>query len=260
VSTEAIPWLQLKLNLPGSGLPVPEMRQKLAENWQSVGKLLATLGRYITGSGINFLVSLGNMVLKPVVGFYLLRDWDDLMARLLHMLPRAWHETVESLAGECDSVIGAFLRGQFLVMLALGVIYAVGLSIVGLELALLIGLVAGIASVVPYLGTFVGVVAGLAAALVQFQDWKAMAWVALVFAVGQVVEGYILTPNLVGDRIGLHPVAVIFAILAGGQLAGFIGVLIALPMAAVVLVFLRHIDEYYKDSALYNTGGRDDGD
>ena len=255
----AVPWVQHKLHLPQQQLPILGVTEKLAENWQSVGKVVAGVGAYITGSGINFLVSLGNLVLIPVVAFYLLRDWDKLKPKALSLLPLNWQPGVADLFEECDEVIGAFLRGQFLVMLALGCIYATGLWTVGLELAFLIGVVAGLASVVPYLGTFVGLMSASAAAVVQFQDWSVLLWVGLVFAVGQMIEGYLLTPNLVGDRIGLHPVAVIFAILAGGQLAGFVGILVALPVAAVIMVLLRHVHRYYKDSDLYGEAKSADG-
>jgi predicted PurR-regulated permease PerM len=251
LATVAVPWVQHKLDLPREQLPMLGMKEKLAENWQSVGKLVASAGAYVTGSGINFMVSLGNLVLIPVVAFYLLRDWDKLMPRALNLLPRNWQADVSGLFEECDEVIGAFLRGQFLVMMALGGIYAAGLWIVGLELAFLIGVVAGLASVVPYLGAFVGILAAGIAALVQFQDWNILLWVGLVFGVGQMIESYLLTPVLVGDRIGLHPVAVIFAILAGGQLAGFVGILVALPVAAVIKVFLSHVRDYYMDSDVY---------
>ncbi len=247
----AIPWVQHQLDLPQQELPILGVKQKLAENWQSVGKLVASSGAYLTGSGINFLVALGNLVLVPVVAFYLLRDWDRLMPKALNLLPVSWQAGVAELFDECDEVIGAFLRGQFLVMLALGCMYSAGLWIVGLDLAILIGAVAGLASIVPYLGVFVGVLCAAVAAMVQFQEWSVLFWVGLVFAIGQMIEGYVLTPNLVGDRIGLHPVAVIFAILAGGQLAGFVGILVALPVAAVILVFLRHVRDYYMDSDVY---------
>ncbi len=251
ISSVGFPWLQERLDLPPEVQPMLTMKQQLAENWQSVGRMIAEAWRYVTGSGINLLVSLGNMVLIPVVAFYLLRDWDKLLPKVLALLPMHWQDTALQLARECDEVTGAFLRGQFLVMLGLGAIYATGLWLIGLDLAFLIGTVAGLASIVPYLGTAVGIVSASVAAVMQFQEWNILIWVGLVFGVGQMIEGYLLTPNLVGDRIGLHPVAVIFAILAGGQLAGFTGVLLALPVAAVIMVFLRHLDDYYKDSEFY---------
>ena len=245
------PWLQVNLGLPEQSQPAQKVRETLAENWQSVGKIVANVIRYVSGSGLNFLILMGNLVLIPVVAFYLLRDWDKLMPRMLHLLPLHWQDKAMNLAVESDEVIGAFMRGQFLVMLALGFIYSVGLWLVGLDLAILIGTLAGLASVVPYLGAAVGIIAATIATVLQFPGWDTLPWVALVFMVGQSIEGYVLTPMLVGDRIGLHPVAVIFAILACGQLAGFIGILLALPIAAVVMVFLRHIHEYYTDSDFY---------
>ena len=260
LSEVVLPWFQQRLNLPEQALPALKVKQTLAENWQTVGRMLATVGRYVTGSGLNFLVSLGNLVLIPVVAFYLLRDWDKLMPRVLALLPLDWQGKARELAVECDEVTGAFLRGQFMVMLGLGAIYAVGLWLIGLELAILIGTLAGLASIVPYLGAVVGILAASVAAVWQFQDWNILLWVGLVFTVGQMIESYLLTPTLVGDRIGLHPVAVIFAILAGGQLAGFTGVLVALPVAAVVMVFLRHIHDYYTDSDFYSGSERLDDD
>ena len=251
LSQSVIPALQERLGLPEQTLPALTVKQTLAENWQSVAKMVASVGRYVTGSGVNFLAFLGNLVLIPVVAFYLLRDWDEVMSRVLRLMPLQWQAQVRTLATGCDEVIGAFLHGQFLVMLGLGIIYAVGLRLLGLELAFLIGSIAGLASIVPYLGTAVGIIAASIAAVMQFQEWGILIWVAVVFSIGQMIEGYLLTPNLVGDRIGLHPVVVIFAILAGGQLAGFTGVLLALPVAAVIMVFLRHIHEYYTDSEFY---------
>jgi len=143
------------------------------------------------------------------------------------------------------------MRGQLLIMFLLGCIYALGLSIMGLDLALLIGMLAGLASLVPYLGFIVGILAACIAAVLQFQEPLPLLYVFLVFGFGQLLEGSVMTPMLVGDRIGLHPVAVIFAILAGGQLFGFVGVLLALPIAAVIMVFVRHIYDRYKDSHYY---------
>jgi predicted PurR-regulated permease PerM len=253
-----LPWLRGALDLPEEVAPRLAVTQTITENWQSVGKLLAAAGRYISGSSMNLFISIGNMVLIPVVAFYLLRDWDRLVPRVMQLLPRDWQGRAEGLTGECDEVIGAFLRGQFMVMLALGGIYSLGLVIIGLDLAVLIGTIAGLASVVPYLGFIVGIVAAAVAAFIQFQELSALIGVAVVFGIGQLIESYLLTPNLVGDRIGMHPVAVIFVILAGGQLAGFVGVLLALPVGAVVLVLMRHVDDYYKASEFYGGEEQDE--
>ena len=158
------------------------------------------------------------------------------------------------LARESDEVLGAFLRGQLSVMVVLGVIYGAGLWIAGLSVGPLIGMIAGLISFVPYLGAITGVMMGLVAAIVQYQDWQHVVYVAIVFAVGQTLEGYVLVPRLVGEKIGLHPVAVIFAVLAGGELFGFVGVLLALPVASVVMVVLRYAHERYTASELYNAG------
>ena len=247
----AVPWLQQRLDLPGERLPQLDWSGQLADNWQSVGKATASTLKKITGSGANLLLGLANLALVPVVAFYLMRDWNLLVDRALHILPRAWQDNTATIAREADEVVGAFLRGQFLVMLALGLIYSTGLWLVGLQLALLLGVIAGLASIVPYLGFLVGIVASLVAAYAQFQDWSVLLWVGVVFGVGQAIESMVLTPVLVGDRIGLHPVAVIFALMAGGQLAGFVGVVLALPVAAVIMVFLRHTLAHYRSSDLY---------
>ena len=183
--------------------------------------------------------------------FFFLRDWDLFVGRIGALIPRDHYETVRRLAGESDAVLGGFLRGQLLVMLILGVLYAVGLWAVGLNLGVLIGVVAGLLTFVPYLGPASIIVFGGIAALVQFGDWPHLAGVAAVFTVGQIIESYWLTPKLVGDRIGLHPMAVIFAVMAGGTLFGFLGMLLALPVAAVVNVLLRYAHERYTQSQLY---------
>lgn len=259
VTGSVLPWMRSALDLPPEAVPALEVKQTLTQNWQSVGKLLAAVGRYVTSSGANLLLSLGNLVLIPVVAFYMLRDWDRLTPKALGLLPEDWQDKAEELARECDEVIGAFLRGQFMVMLALGAIYSVGLAIIGLDVAVLIGTMAGLASIVPYLGAIVGIASAAIAAYIQFGELVALVGVAVVFSIGQLIESYLLTPVLVGDRIGLHPVVVIFAVLAGGQLAGFVGVLVGLPVAAVVAVLLRHIKDYYKSTDFYISDERDGG-
>ncbi len=248
----ALPWIQQRFSVPGAQLPQIDWGAQLADNWQSLGRMTARTLRQITGSGANLLLGIANLALVPVVAFYLMRDWDKLMAKVLAMFPRAWQDRVAYMVGEADEVVGAFIRGQLVVMAALGMIYSVGLWLVGVQLALLLGVIAGLASLVPYLGFAVGITASFIAAWAQFGDWTMLLWVALVFGVGQALESMVLTPILVGDRIGLHPVAVIFALMAGGQLAGFVGVLVALPVAAVIMVFARHAVAYYRASELYS--------
>ena len=251
LKTTALPTLQTRFGLDEGIIDVDKFVGIVKAHWKQAGGLAANLVGSISRSGVALAAGLMNLVLIPVIGFYLLRDWDVMVARIADLLPKRMLPVVSRLATESDEVLGAFLRGQFAVMLALGGIYSLGLWFVGLELALLIGMMAGLISFVPYLGSVVGIVVGCLAAIVQFHDLWSLVPVLVVFGVGQILEGMVLTPLLVGDRIGLHPVAVIFAVLAGGQLFGFIGVLLALPVASVVMVLLRHVHDLYKDSDLY---------
>ncbi len=248
----ALPWLQANIGLDADVSSLNEIKKMFTENLGKTTDIAQLLLSQVTASSLAFLGWLANMLLIPVVTFYLLRDWDVLVAKMRRLLPRQNEKLVVQLIGECHEVLGAFMRGQLLVMLALGIVYAVGLTSISLELGLLIGLLAGLASLVPYLGFVVGISAALVAGLFQFGlDPYPIIGIVAVFSIGQALEGMLLTPLLVGDRIGLHPVAVIFAILAGGQLFGFTGVLLALPVAAVIMVFLRHVHELYKDSNMY---------
>ncbi|NWL78157.1 AI-2E family transporter [Pseudomonas taiwanensis] len=258
----ALPWVQVKLGLPGEFWRFDRFKAVISGHLGQTTDFAGTLLASVTASGLAVLAWFGNLLLIPVVGFYLLRDWDLMVAKLRVLLPRNRESFVVGLVGECHEVLGAFLRGQLLVMLALGIIYAAGLMLVGLDLGLLIGLLAGLASIVPYMGFVVGFGAAVIAALFQFGGFELypLLGVVTVFTVGQLLEGMLLTPLLVGDRIGLHPVAVIFAILAGGQLFGFTGVLLALPVAAIIMVLLRHAHDFYKLSDLYgqSSSGPDD--
>ncbi|MEE8058754.1 MAG: AI-2E family transporter [Pseudomonadales bacterium] len=245
------PWLQQRFDLPQANLPVAKFKAVISENWMTGGELLTQLWKPLVGSSMALVAALANLLLIPVVTFYLLRDWDILMGHIGNLLPRSTEQIAVTLGKECDEIIGAFIRGQLLVMLALAIVYSLGLWAVGLDLALILGLTAGLASIVPYMGFIVGIAAASVAAYLQFQALMPLVGVAAVFGLGQLLEGMVLTPLLVGDRIGLHPVAVIFAILAGGQLAGFTGILLALPVAAVIMVLLRHAHRSYKRSDLY---------
>ena len=247
-----LPWLEGKSGLKLQAWFDPgTIFQLIREHWERAGGIAANVIGYVSKSGFLLIAWIANIVLIPVLTFYFLRDWDLLVERIAALVPRDHIATVRRLARESDSVLGAFLRGQFAVMLTLGVLYALGLWAVGLDLGLLIGFIAGLVSFVPYLGPATGVVLGVIAALVQFGDWQHVALVLGVFGIGQLIESYWLTPKLVGDKIGLHPVAVIFAIMAGGQLFGFLGVLLALPVAAVTNVMLRYAHERYRRSSLY---------
>lgn len=236
-----------------NGIDLTILKKAIGENWRSIGGIAGYLVNSISSSGLLIAAWLSNLVLIPVIAFYFMRDWDILVAKIAHLIPRHIEPLVTRLARESDEVLAAFMRGQLLVMACLASIYSVGLWLAGLELALLVGLLAGLVSFVPYLGFIVGVLAAIIAAVMQLQDLSLLIPIAIVFGVGQLIESMILTPLLVGDRIGLHPVAVIFAILVGGQLFGFVGVLIALPVSAVVMVLLRYVYQTYVSSGLYAT-------
>ncbi|HSD16005.1 MAG TPA: AI-2E family transporter [Thermomonas sp.] len=252
----AVPWVEQRTGLQIlSWLDPGRLFQLIRDHWESAGGIAATVLGYVSRSGFALLGWIANIVLLPVLTFFFLRDWDLMIERVGLLIPRAHFDTVARLTRESDAVLGGFLRGQLLVMLILGVLYAVGLSAVGLNLGILIGVVAGLLTFVPYLGPASIVLFGGIAALVQFGDWQHLAGVAVVFTVGQIIESYWLTPKLVGDRIGLHPVAVIFAVMAGGSLFGFLGMLLALPVAAVVNVLLRYAEERYRQSRLYAGDG-----
>ncbi len=190
-------------------------------------------------------------MLIPFLTFFFMRDWDLLVRRAGGLVPRDRIQTVTLLAKESDAVLGSFLRGQFMVMLAMGVFYAVGLWGVGLEVGILIGVLAGLLTFIPYIGPTTVLVGGSIAALVQFGDWQHLVGVLAVWGVGQLLESYVLTPKLVGDRVGLGPVTVIFAVMAGGTLFGFLGMLLALPVASVANVLIRHAHGRYVASRFY---------
>jgi predicted PurR-regulated permease PerM len=232
-------------------LDTQKILDALQANWKEAGGFAATVLARVSKSGMAVVGWVLNLVMIPVVAFYLLRDWDVLVARVHTLIPRSVEPVVSRLARESDDVLGAFLRGQLSVMVTLGAFYGVGLWLVGISVGPLIGMIAGLISFVPYLGAITGVVIGVIAALVQYQDWPHVLLVLGVFAVGQTLEGYVLVPRLVGEKIGLHPVAVMFAVLAGGELFGFLGVLLALPVASVVMVVLRYLHERYTTSELY---------
>ncbi len=254
----AWPWVQTRLHLDPHALDSDRLLAMAKAHMGSVSDVATMVVGRVTRSSVGIALWLTNLVLVPVVAFYLLRDWDRLVSTIDRMLPRSIEPTVAHLARESDVILGAFVRGQLLVMLALGAFYGGGLALVGLSVGPLIGMVAGLLSFVPYLGFIIGFVAAIIATLVQFGDWSHVLLVCGVFAIGQLLEGYVLVPKLVGDKIGLHPVAVIFAVMAGGYLFGFLGVLLALPAASVMMVLLRYLLERYRMSELYNQEGADD--
>ncbi len=208
------------------------------------------LGDLVSG-GVALANLLSLLIITPVVAFYLLRDWDRIVERVDDWLPRAQVETIREQVREVDRTLAGFLRGQGTVCLILGVFYAIGLSVAGLHFGLVVGLIAGLLSFIPYVGAIVGLLLSVGLAAMQFDAWQDIAIVAGIFIVGQAVEGNFLTPKLVGEKVGLHPVWVIFGLLAGGSLFGFVGVLLAIPVAAVIGVGLRFALARYKAGPYY---------
>ncbi len=252
IQHKLLPGLAEKLGVQADLLDMNLVKQTIGKHFEQAGGIAMSIFSSVTQSGLTIMAWLANLLLIPVITFYLLRDWDILVARIDELLPRQYEPVISRLARESDDVLAAFLRGQFLVMLALAAIYSTGLWIADLKLALLIGTLAGLVSFVPYLGFIVGIVAASIAMMLQTHELIQLIPVVVVFGIGQALEGMILTPWLVGDRIGLHPVAVIFAVLAGGQLFGFVGILLALPVAAVLAVLIRHAHQRYMSSTIFD--------
>lgn len=246
------PWLETQLGI-SLQLDITLLKQMLTQNWQSAGGIVAKLVTLFTSGGVATMKFLLNLVLVPVVLFFLLRDWTLLVRFVDEMIPRHWYEQINLLAREIDRVLAEFLRGQLSVMLLMSIYYAMGLWLVGLEFALEIGVIAGVLVFVPYLGMVIGLILASLVALIQFQEWSSLILVWIVLGVGQSLENMVVVPWLVGNRIGLHPVVVIFALLAFGMLFGFVGLLLALPASAVLLVWLRHVRKKYLESTLYNS-------
>ncbi len=221
------------------------------EHWQSAGGIAEKILPWLSSSGGAIAAGLLNLLLIPVAMFYLLRDWPQLISKIDALIPRHSHAKFSQIASEIDTVLAEFLRGQIAVMMLMSAFYSLALWAVGLEFALPIGIVAGMLVFVPYLGMVLGLSLATLAAAMQFTAVADVVWVWAVFGVGQLLEGMVVTPRLVGERVGLHPLAVIFALLAFGQLLGFIGVLLALPLSAILLVALRHLKAGYLASELY---------
>lgn len=222
------------------------------------GEAISWLGEVlkgVVGSGLALVNLISIVVIMPVVAFYLVRDWDRITAKVMELVPRHRTETVRQVFGEIDERLSGFIRGQSMVCATLGAFYAIGLVLVGLDFGLVVGLGAGLISFIPYVGTVVGLGSGLGLAFAQFSDWLPIAGVAAVFAVGQALQDFVLVPKMVGDRVGLHPAWVLFALMAGGTLLGFTGILLSVPAAAAIGVLVRFGIERYKASAIYGDEG-----
>ncbi len=239
----------LKDMLASSGTNLPASLSDLAG--KAAGWLAAILTSILSGS-LALVNVLSLLIVTPIVAFYMLNDWDHMVAKVDGWLPRDHHNTIRALARQIDEAMAGFIRGQGTVCLTLGVFYAAGLSLAGLNFGLLIGLGAGLLSFIPYVGTIIGGVLSIGMALIQFwPDWPHVLIILAIFAAGQFIEGNFLSPYLVGNRIGLHPVWLMFALFAFGYLFGFVGLLLAVPLAAAVGVLVRFALQQYLKSPLY---------
>jgi predicted PurR-regulated permease PerM len=249
VNTRLMPrlqaWLGVSLQLDATALRNLAMKQVGQQDM--VTSLLSRFGN----GGLALLEAFGTLALIPVVLFYLLLDAPDFLRRFETSLPRKWHAQIMTFLGDIDLVLAQFLRGQLTVMLVMALYYAVALSLAGFESALPIGVLTGLLIFIPYVGFALGLTLASLVALLQFATWQAALTIVAIYGVGEVLEGFILTPRLVGERIGLHPLAVIFALLAFGHVFGFFGVLMALPLSAVLLVALRRLRQGYLASSFY---------
>jgi predicted PurR-regulated permease PerM len=244
------PWLEqvgVTISLDLASLKAQLLKYLTANFEEAVSSAFSSLK---VGGGVA-IIAIGYALLIPVALFYLLLDWKQLVVRVLELVPPSARPGVDSFTTEADLVLGQYLRGQLLVMLMMAIFYSMGLALFGLDLALPIGLFTGLAMFVPYVGFGIGLILALLAGILQFASIKAVVMVAVVYGTGQVFEGLYLTPRLVGQRIGLHPLVVIFALLAFGQLFGFVGVLVALPASAVLFVAIRRLRAGYMGSKLY---------
>jgi predicted PurR-regulated permease PerM len=247
-----INWVQEKINFQ---IDPSILKKEILQYVQMGGNLGKHVIATVMQSGKMLIEVSANIILIPIVTFYLLRDWNKITDSCIELLPPHNRQKIVGMIRDCGEVLSSFFRGQLLVMFFLAVIYSVGLTIAGLDLSLIIGIGAGLLSIVPYLGFAIGFIVALIDVLLKYSGWWHLIIVCIVFAIGHVSESYILQPWLVGQRIGLHPVAVIFAVVAGGLLFGFIGVVIALPVAAVIVVLLRHFRNYYMSGEYYNFKG-----
>ncbi|CAM4224228.1 AI-2E family transporter [Acinetobacter dispersus] len=254
INATFLPWVSHTFNVVPMEIDTEQITKALMDYIQTnySADSIQTMALKVAQSGLNFIQIGGVVILIPIISFYFLLDWKRMLQSFRRLIPRPYEASTLTIVRECHSVLGAFVKGQFLVMLLLGIVYAVGLQLIGLEVGLIIGMIAGLASIIPYLGFGVGIIAAVIATLFQFGlDWTQLLLVGVVFMIGQMIEGYILQPFLLGDKIGLSPVAVVFAVLAGAQLGGFLGMLIALPVAAVIVVLLKHARDNYEKSPLY---------
>ena len=250
LTKKAEPFLR-ELNHKFPNFNSEKIKEQLGNNASNALRVgVSTIGKII-GGGLAFLSLLSLLVITPVVTFYMLRDWKHFTKKIDDLLPKRSKTTIRKIAKDIDRVIAGFIRGQMTICLILGMFYGTALHITGLQLGFVIGFIAGIISFIPYVGSIFGFLVSMTIAFVQFDSYSSMLLIVGIFAIGQLLEGSFLTPKFIGESIGLHPVWVMFALLTGGVLLGFLGLLIAIPTAAVIGVLVRHSIENYKKSEYY---------
>lgn len=250
LNARVAPVLQARFDLDFQ-LDAAFVRTWIAEHWDSAQDLIPIILGQLRQGGLALLGAAASIFLVPVVMFYLLQDWPRILDGLQTVIPRPMLERTMRIINDIDRVLSEFLRGQLSVMLLLAVYYSVGLWIAGLKFALPVGVITGLLVFIPYVGFGGGLLLAILAALLQAEGWSPLIGVAIVFGLGQLIESFVLTPYLVGERIGLHPLAVIFALMAFGQLFGFVGILVALPASAAILVGLREVRTAWLTSRVY---------
>ncbi len=244
------PWLR-QMGI-GAKIDIPALQKVVATRLASGDGTGTALLTWLRIGGSALMGWAATLFLVPIVLFYLLLDWHRLRRRIADTVPRRWNLLVADMAAEADGLLAQYLRGQLLVMLLLAAYYSVGLAVAGFDIALPVGMMTGLLVFIPYIGFGLGLVLAIIAALLQFDGWYGLAAVAAVYGIGQFIESFYLTPRLVGERIGLHPLTVIFALLAFGQLFGFVGILLALPASAILSVVFGRLRRHYLNSSFYN--------
>lgn len=250
VQHQLIPWINQTFHTHLS-LNGQVVTQYVTQNSEEIRSGLSKLMPFLANKGTSLMLMAANLFLLPILLYYFLADWPRWAEGTRRLIPRRYLEQVLRIGGEIDKTLSEYLRGQLLVMIIVGLIYGGGLALVGLDSGFAIGMLAGMLVVIPYLGAFIGMLLATLAALLQFGTLGGLASVWSVFLVGQMLESYVITPRLVGERIGLSALWVIFALMAFGQLLGFVGMLLALPMAAICLVLLRELTQHYFNSPYY---------
>jgi len=240
--------LGIHVQLDGTGIK-KILTEQMATSGDEIWSTLLASARIGGTAVLGWAVTL---ILVPVVLFYMLLDWHHILRRVAGAVPRRWVVQTIGMAQEVNVLLAQYLRGQLMVMMVLAAYYSLGLTLAGFEVALPVGILTGLLVFIPYIGFGMGLALAVIAAVLQFSDWTGLIAVAFIYGAGQIIEGFFLTPRLVGERIGLNPLAVIFALLAFGQLFGFVGVLLALPASAVLMVAFKHLRHHYLRSSFYN--------